>query len=427
MISGEISQMWRDVAVDRMTLQSGLRVAWDPTPSVGTSALGLFIDVGSRDEWNAVWGASHFLEHAVFKGAGTRSGREIAEVGDRLGAEINAFTTRDYTCFYGKAMDPMLDAVYEVIESLVTEPWLAAADIDRERQVIVEEMRESYDDASDRVAEALLWAVYDDPGFTHDILGTQTSIEGLSQPSLRRFHQQFYVPSRMVLALAGEGGKAVMDRLIAGNGAVDSMVRTAPKVRPREVLLEEDREQVQVLLGVVAPNWGSEESYPCDLLTTLLGGQTSSRLWQRLREEEGIVYSVDADYQAEPDWALMTIGIGVHPSRLEQAVRLIGDEIHLAIANGFSADEIRRAKVQLRAGLWFGLETVDHRMLHLGRHLLRHRIPSTIPEMEAKIDAVEAEDLSQMMSQLWADSTQIAVAAVGPLGNIVNQGIKHLL
>ncbi len=410
-------------------MNSGLEVAWDQAPAPGTSALGLFVDVGSRDEGDRVFGASHFLEHAVFKGAGNLSGREIAEVGDRLGAEINAFTTRDYTCFYGKSMDPMLKPVYELIQTMVSKPWLADDDVERERQVIIEEMRQSYDDTSDRVAEAFMRAMYQGESFTHDVLGTSSTVEGLSGSSLREFHQQFYRPARMVLALAGAGGRAIMEELV-GDGQPGALwLRTPPIIQAREVIIEEDREQVQIMLGVPAPVWGSEESYVCDLLTTLIGGQTSSRLWQRLREEEGLVYSVDADYQAEPDWAVMTIGLAVHHSHLEQALHVIASEMRDILLHGFTMDELERAKVQLRAGLWFGLETVDHRMLHLGRYLLQRQLPPSIAELEAKIEAVQADQLMEMMSQLWADPKHLAAAAVGPVGSLVLQdGLKeHLL
>ena len=404
-----------------------MRVAWDRTPSPGTSALGLFIDVGSRDEWEAVFGASHFLEHAVFKGAGARGGREIAEAGDALGAEINAFTTRDYTCFYGKSMDPMLSAVYDLVQSMVHEPWLASADIDRERQVILEEMRQSYDDTGDRVAEAFMRAMYEDAIFTHDVLGNETSIQNLTVEQLRDFHRRFYVPRRMALALAGEGGRQVIEQLEAADTVGRVPQRRVPKPRPSEVVIEEDREQVQVLLGVPAPFFGSDDAYVCDLLATLLGGQTSSRLWQRLREEEGLVYSVDVDYEAEPDWGVMTVGLAVHPSRLEQALHLVGEELNRAIRQGFSETEIARAKIQQRAGLWFGFETVDHRMLHLGRHLLRNQLPLALPDVEARIEEVGASELAAMTKALWEDPNRVALAVVGAVGGVAEQGLKHLL
>jgi predicted Zn-dependent peptidase len=404
-----------------------MRVAWDDTTSPGTSALGLFIDVGSRDERPNVWGTAHFLEHAVFKGAGTRNGRQIAEAGDRLGAEINAFTTRDYTCFYGKSMDGMLGEVYALIHSMVSEPWLTNDDVERERDVIAEEMREARDDTADRVSDAFMRALYEDDGLTHEVLGTPESVAQVSAKTLREFHRQFYVPARMALALAGEGGRTVIQQWVPSEATAERRSRKRPRVRPQRVIIEEDREQVQVILGVAAPPFESPESYACDLLATLLGGQTSSRLWQRLREDEGLVYSVDVDYEAEIDWAYMSISLAVHPSRLHRALAAIDEEVRRVSRDGFTSDEIERAKIQLRSGLWFGLETVDHRMLHLGRHLLLGKLPPSVATMEARIQAVQASELTQLLIRLWGDPSGVALAAVGPVADIGDCGLKtHL-
>ncbi len=398
-----------------MTAKSGLGWAWDSLPTTETSAFGIFIDVGSRDEDPGAWGAAHFLEHAVFKGAGELGGRQIAERIDRWGGEVNAFTTRDYTCFYGKSMDAQLGDVYQLVRNLVDRPWLAEDDIRRERQVILSEMADAKDSAEDRVEEGLLAAIYDDERLTHDILGTAESVQALTSDGLGAFCGQHYRPERMVVALAGEAGRHLATAVDNRGFRPRQRPRPMPRAQAHEVLVDEDREQIEILLGVPAPGLNAPGAYAVDVLTGVVGGQTSSRLWQRLREAEGLVYSIHADYQAEPDWGIMTIGLAVHPDRVVRALAAVGEELWRARSEGFVSDELDRAKVQLQSGLRFGLETVDRRMLRLGRYLLTGRRPPTPAEMDRAWLAIHTDDLIEWVDRLWGKSERIGVSAFGPL------------
>lgn len=404
------------------TRPNGLRVAWDPGHGIGTGAIGIWVGVGSRDERPEEWGAAHFLEHAVFKGAGPYSGRELAERADGLGAEINAFTTRDYTCFYAKALDPDLPAVFDLLCAMVSEPWLSEADLARERTVIAAEMAEARDDLDDRAEEGLMQALIDDPGFTHDILGTPASIAGLDGERLSRFHRRWYRPERMTVALAGAEAARLaatlpVGRLGAGGGPASDGARTRPRYRAEEILVPEDHEQVHVLLGVPAPDLDAPDLYATDVLVTVLGGQNSSRLWQRLREREGIVYGVDATYEAEPDWGTVSIGLSVAPDQLERALGAVGEEIEAFVQGGPAEEELVRARRQLRASFRFGLESVEQRMLRLGRHVLAGRLPPSIETVEAAWGQPSAGHLQGLAHNLLAHFDRMAVSAVGPLGN----------
>ncbi len=399
-----------------MTAKSGLGWGWDRSPTTGTSAFGIFVDVGSRDEAPDQWGAAHFLEHAVFKGAGELGGRQLAERFDRWGAEVNAFTTRDYTCFYGKAMDAKLGDVYQLVRSMIDRPWLTDDDIARERQVILAEMADAQDSAEDRVEEGLLYALFGDERLTHDILGTAEGVQAFTRDDLVAFHRQHYRPERMVIALAGEAGRHLVPSVDGREFRPRPRPRPIPRAEAREVLIEEDREQVEMLLGVPAPGLNAPEAYGVDVLTSVLGGQTSSRLWQRLREAEGLVYSISADYQAELDWGIMTVSLAVHPGGIAKALAAVGEELARARSEGFGTDELERGQMQLQAGLRFGLETVDRRMLRLGRHLLSERLPPAPEAMDRAWLAITTDDLSTLMQSLWGQPERIGFSAFGPLG-----------
>lgn len=414
-----------------LTRPSGLRVAWDASHGMGTGAIGIFVEVGSRDEQIGEWGAAHFLEHAVFKGAGPYSGRELAERADGLGAEINAFTTRDYTCFYGKALDPDLPAMFDLLCAMVSEPWLLESDLERERTVIAAEMAESRDDLDDRAEEGLMQALIDDPGFSHEILGTPASVAGLARARLARFHARWYHPRRMAVAIAGADAARLAQELawervgLDGGQADPETARARPRYRAEECIVDEDHEQVHVLLGVPAPDLDAHDLYATDVLVTVLGGQNSSRLWQRLREREGIVYGVDASYEAEPDWGTVSIGLAVAPDLLERALAAIGEELDALVEEGPGEEELIRARRQLRASLRFGLESVEQRMIRLGRHVLAGGLPPSVERVEAAWAEPSAKTLTAVAENLLGRLDRMAVSAVGPLGRRTD--LRHSL
>lgn len=403
------------------TLPSGLRVVWDDYGALGTTAIGYLVGAGSRHETPEQWGAAHFLEHAAFKGAGDWDAKAIAALMDELGGEINAFTTRDYTCFYAKVLAPLADAALDLLTALVSRPWLAPDDIVRERQVILEEMREARDDLADRCEEAYLSALYPLDSIAHDPLGTARHIRRVTASALTRFHQHWYHPANLVLAVSGEGASAIVERLDdrlpfrPGDAAPVPSRPGPPTPAPREVWVREPAEQVHMMVGVAAPPVDDPRYYAAVLLATILGGQNSSRLWQRLREEEGLAYSVSTSYSGYVDWGELSTYLAVQPASLSRALHLTGEELAILKREGPRSEELARAVVQVKTSLVFGLETPEGRMLRLGRAGLADRAPLSLSVLMDRFNRVSPGDIQALAQDLWDSSSNVAIAAVGAL------------
>ncbi len=406
------------------TLPSGLRLAWDDQGSLGTTAIGLFVGVGSRAETVASnWGAAHFLEHLVFKGAGTLDGAAIARAMDDLGGEINAYTTREHTVFYAKVLASRAWDAWQLLRTMVFYPRLATADVEKERQVIIAERHEALDDPEDRCEQAYMKSLYADADLVHDILGTGRSIRALSTARLKRFYRQWYRPAGMCVALSGQGAAALADRIREQEmvparpevAAVGEPVTVPPIPVPRELLLRADGEQVHTMVGTAAPPLDDPNYEATQLAATILGGQNSSRLWQQLREEAGLVYTVYAAYSAHSQWGDLSIYLAVHPRSLTEALRLAGNTLRTFLTQGPSPQEIERARVLITTALAFSLETPEGRMVRLGRWGLANAPPPSLADVRQRLEAVGPQDVQSVAKQLWTDPGEVALAAVGPI------------
>lgn len=399
---------------------NGLRLVTERQPSGGPAAVALLVAVGSRHELLPEdWGAAHFLEHALFKGAGEYDGPALAAAIDDLGGEVNAYTTRDYTCFYAKVLPEYLDAAFDLLYTLVTAPRLEDSDIAKEREVIAEELLEAEDDLEDRCDNAFLEALYPVPTFTHEILGTVESVRGWTRPRLVAFHRRWYRPERTVVAIAGEGAFAQVERLVRRFGLGDRAWPLCPPplpVAPRERLVRLDRDQVHWMVGVsTGPTRDWKRALAFEVAAALIAGQNSSRLWQRLREEHGLAYTVQSGASLHADRGEMSLYAVVSPSKLEDALRLTAQEL-LALARGeVQAEAVQRAKVQLEAAVRFQWETSDGRMLHLGRYVLEGQRPPTLEELVHRIRTLSREEVATCLAEAWGDPQRWALAAVGPL------------
>lgn len=394
-------------------------MAHDDVPSVGTTALAFYIGVGSRDESLHEWGMAHLLEHLAFKGAGARNQREIAQQMDKLGADINAFTTRDYTCFYARVLDSQALTAYRLLVDMVLHPWLAAEDLAREKNVVMEEMKESLDDPDDVLDSLTTRALYADDSYTHDILGTPESIQNMDIDALRAFFRRHYQPHNMVFAASG----GAVDALLAAlqddfsSGAGPSLLprrRPAPAARPGSQSFHADWEQLRCGLAVPAPGRYDSRYGSALMLASLLGGQNSSRLWQRLREEEGLVYSVGTQYAPESNFGDMVTYLGLVPENAARAFAALSEEIMRLAQAGPDADELENTRVALNTMVVMNQETSDARVMRLGRYALDGRTPPPRARMEEQLAAVSRDDICRE-AQIWTDWDNLARAMVGPV------------
>ncbi|MHB1611204.1 MAG: M16 family metallopeptidase [Sulfobacillus sp.] len=400
-----------------ITLPSGMSVTYDDHGSLGTIAIGIFVGVGSRDEGPHQEGMAHFLEHLTFKGAKDRNSQQIAEVMDDLGGEVNAYTTRDYTCFYAKVLTPLAPRAWQLLSDLVQHPWLRPEDAERERNVVQEELLEAMDDLEDRCEVAYMESLYADRLITHDVLGSPESIRTMDLGSLNAFYQMHYVPANMVVAIAGEGTEELVERIVKKTEPkrASLSIRHAPSPSPSHVHFERSAEQLQVLLGVPAPVL-IDDAYPTALLLAmLLGGQNSSRFWQRLREKDGLVYTVSTGYNAQGDWAEMSTHMAVHPSSLNKAVNAIKSELRRFVDEGPAPQEVRRSVIQLATSFAFNRETPEGRMFRLGRYGLLGRAAENAESLLERIRQVRPDAIQRLAHTLWGDWTAVAVGTAGTL------------
>jgi predicted Zn-dependent peptidase len=413
--------------VARTVLPGGLRVVTEHVAGARSASVGLWVDVGSRDEPGfdpASRGAAHFLEHLLFKGTRRRSARQIAEEIDAVGGDLNAFTTKEHTCFYAHVLDSDMPLAVDVVCDVVLDGVMAADDVALERDVVLSEIAGRDDDPEDLLADDFDDLLLGDHPLGGPVVGSEESVAEMSRDVLARFHAAHYVPSRSVLAVAGNvTHAAVLDAVTAGFGGrltagTGSWTRPGAAVRPparagRLAVREDDTEQAHLMLGVPSvrrgdPRWEAEL-----VLSTVLGGGTSSRLFQEVRERRGLAYSVYSATTGYSDLGVLSVYVGCAPERLGTAAGVLRTELADLARNGITDAELARARGQLRGEYVLGLEDTSSRMSWLGRRELDGRDSSLdLADSLARIDAVTRDDVAELAADLF--STPVTAAVVGP-------------
>lgn len=368
-------------------------------------------------------GAAHFLEHLLFKSTPTRSALDIAEVMDSVGGELNAFTSKEQTCFYAHVIDDDLALAVDLVSDVVLRGQCRSADVDVERQVVLEEISMRDDDPEDLLGDAFLGAMFGDHQVGRPIIGTVDSIESMTRAQLSSFHTRRYTPDRMVVAVAGniEHEHTVEIVRRAFGNRLEKGVQPAPRregtVRLRDKptlsLTNRDSEQVHISLGVRA--FGRHEGkhrWPLSVLNTAVGGGLSSRLFQQIREERGLAYSVYSSVDTFADTGAFSVYAACQPENLAEVATLSRDVLAEVASTGITDAECARAKGSLRGGLVLGLEDSGSRMNRIGRSELNYGNHRSISETLTRIDAVTTEQVREVAAELLA--RPFGAAVVGP-------------
>ena len=401
-----------DGALVRLTtLPNGLRIVTETVPSVRSVSFGAWVGVGSRDETPAQTGSAHFLEHLLFKGTAHRSAWEITAPVEAVGGEMNAFTTKEYTCFYARVLDTDIDLAVDVVTDLVLHGALRTEDIEGERAVILEEIAMNEDDASDLVHDLFMGTYYGSGPLGRSILGSQDSIRSLSPQGIRGFYRRNYVPERMVISAAGAvDHDHVVDLVRAAFGgdhpAASPVVRT-PSARQARVpgrgargLIQRPSEQANVVVGLGGVRRTDDRRYALGVLNAALGGGMSSRLFQEVHESRGLAYSVFSFVSSFSDTGYTGIYAGCLPSKVDEVLEVSEQVIADVAAHGLSTDELERGKGQMRGGVVLGQEDTGARMSRIAKgELLYDEIPS-IDDVLARIDQVSADDVMELAEEL---------------------------
>jgi predicted Zn-dependent peptidase len=400
------------------TLDSGLRIVTERMPSVRSAAVGFFVGTGSRGETHEEAGLSHFLEHMLFRGTSRYASAEIDQLFDAMGAELNAGTDKESTTVYARMLDQHLPEAFDVMADMVWRP--AFNDVDPEREVVLEEIAMYEDDPQDTVFDVLGTAVFGEHPLGRAIIGRAPVIRDTPVERIAAFHAARYVPTSVVVAAAGsvdhDDVVALAERTLGGlrAGACAPQPDPAPADPPASLrFARKDTEQVHVCLGGVGIPRGDDRRFAVRVLDAIFGGLSSSRLFQAVREERGLAYSVYSFSAQFTDTGEIGLYVGTRPDNLAQAMQVVAEELGNLRSGGVTEVELVRARENVKARIVLGLESAGARMSRLGASVLYGLPLLEIDEIMARIDAVSLPDLSALVEELWAPGA-LSAAGIGP-------------
>lgn len=386
-------------------------------PHVRSCSVGIWVNAGSRWEAPAENGVSHFIEHLVFKGTTRRTARQIAEEMDGVGGQLNAFTGKDHTCFYAKVLDKHVDLAVDILCDLVCHPLLAPEDVEKERGVVAEEIGMYEDSPEDVVHDEIARAAWGSRSVGLPVLGTQETLGNLTRDVILRYMGNHYTCENVVVAAAGHVTHERVVEAVERHLSLPSSAQAA-EVRPSwipgaRVFRPKNTEQVHLCLGVEAYDRKHPKRFALYLLDIAIGGGMSSRLFQKLREDRGLVYSTYSYVASFDDAGAFILYAATSPDRAQVVEDLIREELEEVASCGISGEELTRGKEQLKSSLVLNLETTNSRMSRLGRLELFHEPLETPDEVFRRIDGVTGDDVREVAAELLGGAVPVA-AAVGP-------------
>jgi predicted Zn-dependent peptidase len=410
--------------IRRTVLPGGLRIVTEQMAGVRSASVGVWVGVGSRDETPTLHGCSHFLEHLLFKGTRERSAMDISVALDAVGGEVNAFTAKEYTCFHARVLDKDLPLAVDVLGDMVTSSVIRSADVEAERDVILDEIAMHDDDPDDVVHNLFAEQAWGSGPLGRPSAGTEASITSLTRNQVARFYRSHYRPANVVVAVAGNVEHAAVVRRVrtafGRNGFLEGtdlplrprVTDRARRVTPGTIAAVRPLEQVNLVLGVRGLTRSDPRRFALGVLNTALGGGTSSRLFQEVREHRGLAYSVFSFAQQHADAGLVGVSLGCLPSRYDEVLEVVRAELRAVAEHGITEEELARGKGQLRGGLVLGLEDSGSRMSRIGKAELVYDELLSVDEVLARIDAVTLEDAAALARELFSQPELLAV--VGP-------------
>jgi predicted Zn-dependent peptidase len=411
--------------VRRTVLPGGLRVITEALPAVRSASFGIWAGVGSRDEDSRHTGATHYLEHLLFKGTSKRTALDISSAIDAVGGELNAFTAKEYTCYYARVLDSDLRLAIDVLSDMVTGSLLEASEVEAERSVILEEIAMTDDDPSDLAHEAFGWQLFGDTPLGRPILGTADSINAITRDQIAEHYAARYTPENLVVAAAGrldhdevvELTRRAFARVLGEAGS--PLPPRLPGPAGRDVgsgtgvrLMSRPIEQANLVIGCAGLSRTDDRRFALGVLNAALGGGMSSRLFQEIREKRGLAYSVYSFNSQHADVGVWGIYAGCLPAKADDVLAICADEVAKVCSDGLTGEELDRGKGQLRGSMVLGLEDPASRMTRIGKSELVYPRLEPVDEVIAQIDAVTLDDVREVANAIL--SRPKALAVVGP-------------
>lgn len=403
---------------ERTRLPNGTIVLTETIPTVRSVALGIWAAAGSRDETPEEAGISHFIEHMMFKGTPTRSARDISEAFERIGAEVNAFTSKEHTCYYSRVIDRHAPEAFAILADMVVSSVMDQDACRSEREVVLEEISRSEDTPDDKVHDLFAQALWPDHPIGRPVLGEKETVGGFLPPAVFSYTGRHYRTGDIVVAAAGNIAHADVVRmateLLAGLPVGDRAARDEwTPVAARHVdMLTKDTEQAHICYGTFGLPAPHEDRFVVSVLDAVLGGGMASRLFQEIREKRGLAYAVYSYHAQYRDCGSMTIYAGTRPDNTAQVVQLINEEVDRVVESGITAAELDRAREALKGSLVLGLENTNTRMVRLGRGEIGGVELLSIDELIARFEAVTLGDVARVAAATLGGPRTLAV--VGP-------------
>ncbi len=402
------------------TLANGIRVVSETLPKSRSVSIGVWVKVGSRHEPAEVGGVSHFIEHMFFKGTKKRTARDIATEIDSLGGEMNAFTSQENTTYYVKVLDEHLPIAIDILADILIGSRFDPAEMEKERKVILEEIKMVEDTPDDYIHELFTGSVWQGNSLGRPILGTKDTIKALKHKDILSYIDDYYSPREIIIAVAGNFEH---DRLISLlNGAFGALARggvprtdETPGFRHAVTVRKKQLEQVQLCLGCKGLSYTDDDRYTILALNTVLGNSMSSRLFQEVREQNALAYSIYSYVTAYRDAGLLTIYAGTDPANVQQALRLIVKEIRKLRDEGVTPAEETRVKNQIKGNLVLSLESSNSHMSRIARQEIYFGKYFSVDDIIHAVDKVTVEDIGRIARRIFTRET-MALSILGPLG-----------
>lgn len=404
---------------EKITLPNGVRILTEHVPAIRSAAIGIWVGTGSRHETAGESGAAHFIEHMVFKGTAKRTAAELAEEMDAVGGQINAFTTKENTCFYARVLDSHLPQATDILCDMFFSSKFDEGDVQTERGVILEEIGMYEDNPEDICSERLAAAVYKGSALARPILGKKATLEKMTGASLKNYMASHYLAGDVVVSLAGSFTDADVAELKARFAAVPSGICPLGKAVAYQnavTVKKKATEQNHLTLAFPGLPYGHEDRFVLQLLSSILGGGMSSRLWQEVREKRGLCYSVYSYGAGHAETGLFAVYTALGRDMEREALDTIVTVVKTFADHGVTQAELDRAREQSKANVLMGLESTQARMSNLGRSELLTGFVLEPDGIIAAYDAVTVEDVRRLAGRMF-DFTHASLSAVGRVGN----------
>ncbi|MDQ1003713.1 putative Zn-dependent peptidase [Neobacillus niacini] len=406
--------------INKYSCKNGVRIVLENIPTVRSVAIGVWIGTGSRNENPQTNGISHFLEHMFFKGTTTRSAKEIAESFDSIGGQVNAFTSKEYTCYYAKVLDTHAQFALDVLADMFFNSTFVEEELNKERNVVLEEIK-MYDDTPDDIVHDLLSrAIYGDHPLGYPILGTEETLNTFTGDTLKEYIHNHYTPENVVISIAGNVSESFIKEVEkyfgSYEGGKSSITENIPTFHSNRLTRKKETEQAHLCIGFEGLKIGHEDVYSLIILNNILGGSMSSRLFQEVREQRGLAYSVFSYHSAYQDNGVVTVYGGTGAKQLDVLFETIQETLDKLKQDGITEKELINSKEQLKGSLMLSLESTNSRMSRNGKNellLKRHR---SLDEIIEQIDQVTKQSVDGMATSVFTN--KYSVSLISPDGEL---------